>query len=110
MKNMLPFILIGLLFVAVLLFGWWMFQWQYNKADSILENWAKKNNFTVIEKVEANPPGTGPKDRNASNKQVMYKIKVEDDKGEKKSALVKIGSEKTGTLSEEIEVIWDKAE
>lgn len=108
MKKMLPIILIILLFVAVAVFGWWMYQWQYKKADSILENWAQKNSYTILAKEDANPSGTGPGDRYADNKQVMYRITVEDKAGNKKSGLAKIGSEKTGTLSDEIIVEWDQ--
>lgn len=108
MKSLMPIILIVLLFIAVLLFGWWMFKWQYQKADSLLDDWATKNNYTILEKQDANPSGTGPMDRYGSNKQVMYKIIVKNQAGETRSGIIKIGSEKTGTLSDEIEVIWDQ--
>jgi lipopolysaccharide export LptBFGC system permease protein LptF len=106
-NKMIPFLLIGSLFVAVALFGWWMFRWQYNKADSLLENWARDNNYTVVEKTDANPPGTGPKDRWAANKQIMYRVTVKDPDGKTKTGIVKLGSEGSGTLSNKVTVEWD---
>jgi len=105
---MIPFLLIGTLFVAVALFGWWMFRWQYNKADTMLDNWAAQNDYVIVEKADGNPSGTGPKDRYAGNKQIMYRVVVKDSKGETKSGLVKLGSESSGTLSDQASVEWDK--
>ncbi|MEZ5305656.1 MAG: hypothetical protein R2684_00780 [Pyrinomonadaceae bacterium] len=104
---MLIFLFIAFVFVAVIGFGIWMFRWQYGRADEALENWARDNNFKVLSKQDANPPGTGPKDRYAGNKQIWYRVTVEDAGGKKRTGIVKIGSESTGTLSDQISVEWD---
>jgi hypothetical protein len=106
-KKMFGFLFIALIFVAVLGFGWWIYRWQYNRADAILNNWATQNNFRVLEKQKANF-GTGPEAVRAGNKQVMYRITVEDQNGQKRSGVAKIGNETTGTLSDEISVDWDQ--
>jgi lipopolysaccharide export LptBFGC system permease protein LptF len=106
--KMIPFLLIGSLFVAVALFGWWVFRWQYNRADVLLDQWAHENNYTVIDKLDANPSGTGPKDRWAKNKQIMYRVTVKDSDGNTKSGVVKLGSEHSGTISDQVTVEWDK--
>ena len=105
-KTPLMFIFIAFIFIAVLAFGWWMFRWQYNKADDLLNTWAQKEGYTVVSKEDANPPGTGPKDRYAGNKQIWYRVVLKDKNGEEKKAIVKLGSESTGTLSEDVKVEW----
>ncbi|MBX3243518.1 MAG: hypothetical protein KF685_03505 [Acidobacteria bacterium] len=104
----IPILIIVVLFVLVGTFGWWMYKWQYSKADSILDEWAKKNNLTVIKKEQANQSGTGPGVRYAGNTQVVYRIEVKDSENRLRSGIAKIGSESTGTLSDEIEVIWNE--
>lgn len=104
---MFGFLFIGLIFVAVLAFGWWMYRWQYNRADAILDNWAQTNNFKIIEKQKANF-GTGPEAVRAGNKQVLYRITVVDVDGNQRTGLARIGSESTGTLSDKIVVEWDQ--
>jgi hypothetical protein len=106
-KSVFSILFIALIFVAVLAFGWWMYRWQYSTADTILENWARQNNYKVLDKQKANV-GTGPEAVRAGNKQVMYRIVVEDQNGARRSGLAKIGNETTGTLSDEIAVEWDK--
>ena len=98
---------IALLFLGVLAFGWWMYRWQYNRADTILENWARSNHFKVIDKQKANF-GTGPEAVRAGNKQVTYRITVEGPDGARRTGLARIGSEEIGTISDNISVEWDK--
>lgn len=103
-----PILIIVILFILVGFFGWWVYKWQYNKADMILDEWAKRNNLTVVKKESANPSGTGPGVRYAGNTQVVYRIEARDSENRLRSGTAKIGSEKTGTLSDEIEVVWDE--
>lgn len=106
-KKTVFFLFIALLFAGVLAFGWWMYRWQYDRADTILESWAKKNSFVVIDKQKANF-GTGPEAVRAGNKQVLYRITVQSSDGQRRTGLARIGSVTTGTLSDEISVEWDK--
>ena len=94
------------MFLLVIVAGWWMFRWQYDKADDLLNNWATSEGYTVVSKEDANPPGTGPKDRYAGNKQIWYRVTLKDKDGKERKALVKLGSEGTGTLSNDVKVEW----
>src|SRR5260221_5016922 len=106
-KKVLGIVFIAVILIAVLALGWWMYRWQYNTADRVLENWAAQNNYKVLDKQKANV-GTGPEAVRAGNKQVMYRITVEDQSGARHTGLAKIGSENTGTLVDEISIEWDK--
>jgi hypothetical protein len=107
-KGMIaPVLIIIVVFSLVGLFGWWMYRWQYTKADDLLDNWARSNHYQVLKKEKANPGGTGPGVRYAENTQVIYRIEVLDAAGQIKTALIKIGGETAGTLSDAIEVVWD---
>jgi hypothetical protein len=103
----------ALIIVAVLLFGslawfgFWMFGWQYRKAEAGLQAWARRHHYQVVAKELANPIGTGPKAARASNKQVMYRVTVSDASGVQRRALLKIGSESMGVLSNELVVEWE---
>jgi hypothetical protein len=61
----------------------------------------------VLEKTPANPFGTGPKAARASNKQVMYQVTVVDAVGNERRALIKIGSQAQGVLSNDLVVEWE---
>lgn len=108
MKNMTPILIIIVLFALVGAFGWWMYKWQYNKADEMLDGWLKQNSYTLVKKEDANPSGTGPGVRYAENTQVIYRIEVKDKDGNNKKGLIKLGSETSGTLSNQIEIVWDE--
>jgi hypothetical protein len=102
-----------ILIIVVLLsllggYAWWIHRWQCGEADRMLENWARQNGFTVLSKEWANPWGTGPGVVYASNKQVFYRVVVQDAEGKKKTGLVKIGSRMIGVLSNDVEAEWDK--
>jgi hypothetical protein len=73
-----PILIIVVVFALVGAFGWWTYQWQYEKADRRLENWARQNSFTVLSKERANPPRTGPGARYARNTQVIYRVVTQD--------------------------------
>ncbi|MDB4989511.1 MAG: hypothetical protein JWN04_4689 [Myxococcaceae bacterium] len=94
-------------FGSVLGFGIWLMRVQYRKADARLEEWAQRSRYRVLEKESANPYNTGPKPAHASNRQVMYRVTVEDAQGVKRRALVKIGSVTIGTLADDFSVEWE---
>ncbi len=100
-------VFIGLAFFLVLLAGWWMYRWQYDTAERVLREWAEQQQLTVLERDLANTPYSGPANRYASNKQVIYRIKVRDHSGRVRQGVAKIGTEKCGTLQPQIEVKLD---
>lgn len=107
-KVITPILIIIVVFSLVGLLGWWMYKWQYSKADTMLETWAGQNGYSLVKKEKANPGGTGPGVRYAGNTQVIYRIEVKDGEGRTKTGTAKIGSATTGTLSDEIEIVWDE--
>ena len=106
-KKMFGILFIVLLFVSVLVFGWWVYRWQYQRADTILEEWAQGNSFKIVEKQKANF-GTGPEAVRSGDKRVQYRITVLDENGRRRTGLAIIGSETAGTLSDQIVVEWDQ--
>lgn len=105
-KNIIFVIAVILLFSAFIVFAFWMIRWQYSKADRLLETWAARNNYELIEKQDANF-GDGPMGRRGSKTYVKYRIKVKDDNGNIKTGIVFLGNENTGVLSDEVRVEWD---
>ena len=94
------------LFAGGISAGVWMFRWQYRKAESQLQSWARRSNYQVLDKQKANPFGTGPMAR-SGNKQVMYRVTISDESGARRSALVKIGSPTLGVLDDDLVVEWE---
>jgi hypothetical protein len=95
------------LFGALLAVGFWMFRWQYRRADAKLDDWVRKSNYQLIQKEPGNPFGTGPKAARAHNKQIMYRVIVSGANGVRRRALVKIGSEAAGVLADRRVVEWE---
>lgn len=106
-NELLPLLMVGAaLFSLVLGSGIWMYRWQYRAADAKLQHWAQRLNFRIVAKEGANPLGTGPLTR-SGNKQVMYRVTVEDANGARRRALVTIGGRIAGVLSDEVSVKWE---
>lgn len=96
-----------LIFGGVLALGVYMFRWQQGKGEAMLNAWAAQQHLRLLEREPANPPGTGPMDRNASNKQIIYRIKAADESGLVRRGTVRLGSAATGVLSDDVSVEWD---
>lgn len=93
-------------FAAFIIFAVWLMRWQFNKADRLLENWARENKYRILEKRNANF-GDGPAGTRQASSQVKYRIAVVDENNQRKSGLATIGSKNLGTLSDEVMVDWD---
>jgi len=106
-RTRIMIVVICLLFALVGGAGFWMYRWQYQTAQRVLQAWAAQHHFTVLEKELANDWYTGPGNRSASNKQVVYRIRVKDDQGRVHSGLATIGSKTMGTLEPIIDVHLD---
>ena len=97
-----------LLMVGGICFAVWINRWQFAKADERVAEWARQNGFRVLDKQNANPAGTGPMSaRGTNNTQVIYRVLVEDPKGTRRRALIKVGSESQGVLSDDFSVTWE---
>jgi hypothetical protein len=104
---MLPVLMAILIFGGVLAFGVYMFRWQQGKGEALLHAWATRQHLRVLECEPANPPGTGPMHRNATNKQILYRIKAVEESGQVRQGIVRVGSAATGVLSDDVSVEWD---
>src|SRR4051812_13505255 len=104
---MLLVVMAILIFGGVLALGVYMFRWQQGRGEAMLNAWAARQHLRLLEREAANPPGTGPMDRNASNKQIIYRIKAEDQAGQIRRGTVRLGSPTTGVLSDAVTVQWD---
>lgn len=98
----LAVILIIFLTVAV-----WMFRWQYSKADSMLMNWAKENNYQVLQK-EIDDSVSGPMGVYRSNRQIVFHVLLLDSQGKQRKATVICGSKNTGVLDDSVQVQWNE--
>ena len=104
---MLPVIMAIVIFGGVLALGVYMYRWQYAKGQELLRAWADKEHLRLLESEVANPPGTGPMNRNASNKQIVYRIRAADASGQVRRGTVRVGSAGTGVISDDVQVEWD---
>jgi hypothetical protein len=105
---MLPVVMAILVLGGVLALGVFMYRWQRGRGEAMLSAWAEREHLRLLEREPANPPGTGPMDRNASNKQIVYRIKAEDRSGQIRRGTVRLGSATTGVLSDAVTVEWDR--
>lgn len=99
-------VVVALPFVIGITFGVYMLRWQYRTAEARLRSWAEKSAYNLIEQRRANPAGTGPMTRSTTNKQIIYCVVIATASGDRRSALVRIGSPAAGVLSKELSVEW----
>ncbi|MCS6875115.1 MAG: hypothetical protein RML33_10085 [Acidobacteriota bacterium] len=105
LHEIVIFLMIFNLFALVVL-GILTYKWQHEKAEFMLEKWAKMNKYEILMKSYANPIGTGP-GVGSRNPQIMYRVVVKDSKGERRSGVIKVGSRWLGVFEEKITVDWD---
>jgi hypothetical protein len=96
----------AVLFSTLMATGFWLIRWQYRKAEARVAAWARASHYDLLDKVLANPIGTGPKAARASNKQILYRVTVSDATTIRR-ALIKIGSPTLGILSDDFVVEWE---
>lgn len=96
-----------LIFGSVVALGIMMLRWQFRKGEQLLDQWARQHGFEVIERTERTPPGAGPMNRYAANKQIVYAVRVRNESGRVRTATVRVGSPEMGVMSDEISVEWD---
>jgi len=104
---MFPVVMAMVLFGAVLALGVYMFRWQQRKGEAVLNGWAARERLQLLEVEPANPIGTGPMNRNASDKRIVYRVKVEDQAGRVRWGTVRVGLPGSGVLSDKVSVEWD---
>lgn len=95
------------LFGAVLAFGVYMFRWQQRTGEAMLRDWAARERLRLLESQPANPIGTGPMNRSAADKRLVYRITVEDQAGRHRRGTVRVGLPGSGVLSENVSVEWE---
>lgn len=98
---------IAALFVLGIPLTVWMVRYQFRKGEEMLSSWARARSLRLLAHERANPPYTGPMNRSASNKQIFYRVTVQDEQGHQRSGVVRVGSEAMGIWSDKVEVSWD---
>jgi len=104
---MLTGLIVLLLFGGMLALGVYMYRWQQHRGEETLRAWAAREGLRLLESEPANSPGTGPMNRNAADKRIVYRIKVEDQTGRIRRGLVRVGQPGVGALSDSLSVEWD---
>ncbi len=95
-----------------LLFLIWLFGFTYSmtglrKAPGRLQSWADRHGLTIIDRREPVFARNGPFAERTSS-QRLYRVVVEDEKGQRRSAWVLCGSPLLGTWVDQVEVRWDQ--
>ena len=96
-----------LIFGGVLTLGIFMLRWQHRRAERLVEQWAQRHSYRVLEREERIAPGDGPMNRYAENKAIVYAVKVADREGNVRHARLTVGSPELGVLSEQVSVEWE---
>ena len=101
------FIMEIFLFVPVLLlFIVGSIYWTSRRSNSVIENWAARNDYRLLE-AQQSILSKGPFFWTTSDGQTVYRVTVEDSAGQTRRGWVRCGSWLGGLLSEQIEVRWD---
>jgi hypothetical protein len=98
--------LIVVAFVGVAVLALLLFAWQFRRSDTLLERWAERNGYTLIER-EYRWFARGPFFWTSSKGQTVYRVTVEDKAGRRRSGWVRCGGWFFGLLSDTAEVRWD---
>ena len=80
--------------------------WHSSRSRSILEQWAEKENYQILEK-EYRIFRRGSFFWTSSKGQVVYYVKIRDSHGVIRSGLVRCGSWWAGVFSDKTEVKWN---
>ena len=76
---------------------------RFDKARSFLEDWARENGQQLID-CERRSFLRGPFFLTTSNYQIVYRITVEDQSGQKRRGYARVGGWMTGLFSDEVDV------
>ena len=106
-QTMLTVAMAVLIFGGVLALGIFMLRWQQRRAEQLIEQWAKRHSYRVLEQEERTALGEGPMNRYAKNKAIVHAVKVADPDGKIRRARLTVGSPDMGVLSEQVSVEWE---
>lgn len=77
------------------------------RADTILNNWAARNGYRILQRDHA-WFFKGPFFWTTSRNQIVFRVTVQDQSGNSQSGWVRCGSWWGGMLSEDAEARWDE--
>ncbi|MBS1797841.1 MAG: hypothetical protein JSS81_28735 [Acidobacteria bacterium] len=100
-------ILMAVILIVFLTAAVWMFRWQYGKADAMLADWARENDYQILEK-QTDDSASGPMGVYRGNRQIVFHVRLRDAAGTERRATVICGSPTTGVLDDSVEVRWEK--
>lgn len=97
--------------LGFLLFLVWMVGFPYlmiglRKAPSRLRDWADRHRLQIIDRREPWLTWRGPFPER-TNSQTLYRVLLEDERGQRRSAWVLCGSPLRGSWDDRVEVRWD---
>jgi hypothetical protein len=95
---------VGIAAFAVLFFV--LIVWHFSRSRGLLEKWAAANGFRIIESNYRNLV-RGPFFWTTSKGQTVYRVTVEDARGQRRSGWVRCGGFFLGLLSDRVTVRWD---
>jgi len=78
----------------------------FNRAGSILQNWAARNGFRILAGKRC-LVWQGPFFFGTSESQEVYRVTIQDHSGYIRSGYVRCGGYFLGTFSDQAEVVWD---
>ena len=81
--------------------------WHNSRSISVLENWARENNFDILER-EQRLWFKGPFFWTTSRGQTVYHVTVRDNNGAVRSGWVRCGGWFLGLMSDHAEVRWEQ--
>ena|SRR5205814_9183863 len=93
--------------LLLLILGVGLTLWNFNRANSMLRDWAASNGYTIVEK-EYRSFFKGPFFWTASRSQIIYRVVIRDDERNVRSGWVKLGSWWFGVLSNQVDIRWDE--
>lgn len=96
----------AILIALFLAFAIGMVVFSYGRSHAILQSWAARNGFEIIEKRQ---PlfWRGPFFWTSGKGQAVFRVTVRDQQGVMRSGWVRVGHWLVGMLSDDAAVIWD---
>jgi len=99
-----PFPVIYILFILGLVIA--SAVWRGNRSRDLVERWARENGFRLLS-AENCWFSNGPFFWTTSKSQVVFRVEVQDERGQVRSGWVRCGSLFGGLLSDQTEVRWE---
>jgi hypothetical protein len=91
--------------LIIIVLGLYFF-WFFRQSRSLLEKWAAKNGFQIVQS-KLRWLAKGPYSFRSSRTQTVYRIRVRESQGRERAGWVRCGGPILGLLTGDVEVTWD---